>query len=183
MEPNHLVNLDRLAGTSVMDDRGIGRDDRPHASANPPHAKIGLFAIHEEFWIKPTKGIPVFDPHQEETTCHDSYFTDAVPLPSSVTPRIENQGFGEHRSQAKRSTELRPKREGTPTARWIQRPVGEDGSSSPYSVLRIFLGELQQLFDRSIKDDRIWIEQEEVLALRRFRQDVVGSGESKVLVS
>jgi len=57
-EFDHFVGTDGFGSAAEMDDRGIRRDHAALALCRGTHAKIGLFAIHEEERIEAAEFFP-----------------------------------------------------------------------------------------------------------------------------
>ena len=169
-----LVLEDLLACATMMNDRRFRSDDRPSAQlSHGTHAKIRLFAVHEELGIKSSKLLPGSAIDEKQAPRDHSDFPNGVSLPTAIRARIKHRRTRKHRPQSNACREDRPKGIRAPTTPGIERTIFKDRSASPDSVLRMGVCKVNKRVQRAIKDHGVRIQQEQVPPASNLGQSVV----------
>ena len=164
-----------------MHDGRVGRHPRPGALAPCAAAEVGLLAVHHEGRVEAAQGLPVVAADQEEAAHHHVDLALAVALPVAVELGVEEGAPAERQRQAGGAAEQAPERDVAEDAGRVQAAVAAERAAAPDARLRRALGEADDAVDRVLEHQGVGVEQQQVLAPRLARRDVVAAGEAEIL--
>ena len=177
-----LAGVVRRARPHQVDDGGVRGDGRPTPERAGAQAEIRLLPIHPVAQVEAAERAPGLQAHEQEAPHDDVHLADGVARPGPDPLRVEPLAALEGRTQAGRHAHGAPGGDALPARGGVQGSVREDGATAPDPCLWPAAGEGEQPVDGVVQHLGVRIEEEEVLAARPLRREVVGPREAQVLV-
>ena len=147
-----------------MGDHRVRRDDRSQTGLRGSESEVGFFPVHEEAGVEPAELVPAFAGNEEQAARHDVHLADAVPLPAAERLRVEEPRALERGRQPEREAGEAPDRGSCPAGARVDGSVGIQRPSAVDAVFRVTLRERDEMLDGARMDNRVGVEQEQVLA-------------------